>query len=317
MTKHCSLTTIIRFGSLILASCLSLLSSPTNSLFEIKKCLALENSDFEVESPFTDAYGFYNLSDLDNSINDYLANIQCGFSYQDKSILIKAPYLLYSSDENRYYSGSIEDTVEGTTILGPYDTWSLDYNDQPYITTSSDIVVKGYEEGVLIGTISFSLSGNSSSSIDKYYLQNLIINLTSISNSYTSIKIFFSNVHYSSGYHETSNAEDIYETIPYSTYNAIANKSGQTNMTFATVTANFKPRTGFFINGYSLTDTGGNITSYSMTSYDYDAGTVTYRIFVNGTLYPRSYSCRITASCYRPESQKYIKTTVIIKPLSL
>ena len=45
-----------------------------------------------------------------------------------------------------------------------------------------------------------------------------------------------------------------------------------------------------------------------MTAYDYDAGTVSYRIFVSGLTFPRSYSCVVTATCYRPPSSTYIKT---------
>ena len=71
---------------------------------------------FSVDSPFKDDYGTYNLTDDGHSINDYIENLEIDLSYTNKSLLIKAPYLLYTSSENRYYQERTVDTIEGTTV---------------------------------------------------------------------------------------------------------------------------------------------------------------------------------------------------------
>ena len=85
----------------LLTILVSLLSSPFGSFLDNqgvvenldKSVLVHPLFDFEIESPFVDAYGIYYLPD--SSIEEYLESIPLEFSYSNSSILVKAPYLIY------------------------------------------------------------------------------------------------------------------------------------------------------------------------------------------------------------------------------
>ena len=167
---------------------------------------------YSVDSPFKNEYGTYNLTDAGHSINDYIENLEMDLSYTNKSLLIKAPYLLYTSSENRYYQERTVDTIEGTTVTATYDTWSLTYNEQPYIT-SEDIIVKGYMGDTFIKNLSFTLSGNALSTLDKYYLQDLTLSNLNIDSSINTIRFLFNSVHYTSSYNEEITSEDLDQKV--------------------------------------------------------------------------------------------------------
>ena len=167
---------------------------------------------FSVDSPFKNEYGTYNLTDTGHSINDYIENLTMDLSYASKSLVIKAPYLLYTSSENRYYEERTVDTIEGTTITATYDTWSLTYNDQPYVT-NGDITVKGYMGETFIKNLTFTLSGNALSTIDKYYLQDLTLSNLNIDSSINTIKLLFNSIHYTASYNEEITSEDLDQKV--------------------------------------------------------------------------------------------------------
>ena len=264
--------------------------------------------NFDVESPFVDSYGYYSLEDTGHSINDYISSMELDFNQTSSTLLLKAPYLTYTSEDNRYYSGSVVDTKTGTTPLGPYDTWSLEFNDQPYIVSSSDISVLGYHADTFINYLSFSLSGNSACTSNKYYLQNLNINI-SIPNNVTSLTLRFNKVYYSSSYHEVVDVEDVYVPTPPYYNNHIENiyKTIRTSRTYTTETVTFTTDPGFSFTGFSYQIYSG-ISRIDITSSDLNTGTVTYTIYFSGAGLNKTIDFQAQATSYKPAGTKYDKT---------
>lgn len=262
---------------------------------------------FDVESPFTDSYGYYSLTDSGHSINDYISSIPLGFNKDASTILVKAPYLTYTSEANRYYYGSVTDTKGGSSTLGPYDTWSLQYNDQPYLT-SNDIIVKGYHGNTFISNLSFSLSGHNASS--GYYLQNLNINV-SIPSNITSLELRINRVNYSSSYHEVVTTEVKYKTVTYpdKTVTQAFNRTDYTYNKYTVVEVTLIPPSG-----YSFYRLGGTIVSGisaldvldSNLSSGWIQFKVTYATGGWGNQKPFSFTAYGDAS--KPSTQEYDKT---------
>ena len=266
----------------------------------------LPSVNLVVESPFTDSYDIYSLADPDHNINDYIESIPLEFDQETSVILVKAPYLVYTSEEDRYYYGTVEDTIEGLSSIGPYDNWSLQYNKQPYISSSSDILIKGYHGDNFVSNLSFSLSGNESS--PGYYLQNLEITI-SIPNNITSLCLYFNRVSYSSSYHEVVDVEDIYTPIPYREETKIQNisKTVRTTKSYTTETVTFTATSGYYFKSFSYT-IGSGISSIEITSSNLETGTATYKIYLTDIGSSKRFSFSPKALTYRPASEEYEKT---------
>lgn len=261
-----------------------------------------------IASPFTDEYGYYSLATSGNSISNYLSSIPIEFSYDDGYILLKAPYLIYTSEAERYYYGSVVDTKEGSSTLDPVDTWALTYNDQPYINPVGGISIQCYRGDTYINEASYSLSGNSACTSSKYYLQNLSISF-SIPNNITSIKLVFNTVTYTSTYHEVVDVNDIETEIPEDIYNSyMSTKTGSTKNRYIDASFTFSITEGYSIIGYGIEDQRGTISDYTIRRYNYESGTVTFRInFVAGSS-TNYYGYRAYATMRKPPYMVYDKT---------
>ena len=266
--------------------------------------------NFVVESPFTDKYGIYSLADSGHSISNYISSFSLGFNKDTSTITVKAPYLTYTTEANQYYYGTVTDTAGGSSTLGPYDTWSLVYNNQPYITSTSNILVRGYHGSTFKSNLSYTLTGNSSSTSSKYYLQNLKIKPTIPSN-ITAIEVRFVKVYYASSYHEVTTSEDKYKTITYpdETVSQVVNKTVYTSNTFINETVQFTASSGYsFTNFWG--EIGSGIKSLEIISSNLSTGSVTFQVVFQGGGWgnQKNYAFTAYASSSKPSSTVYDKT---------
>ena len=306
ITRHLLITCIL---SLCLSGLFGCNTSDENGSFFHDKptqSRVARSVNFEVESPFVNSYGIYSLADPNHNINNYISSIPLEFSQETSTILIKAPYLVYTNENNRYYYGSVVDTVSGTSSLGPYDTWSVEFNKQPFIAVSSNIVIKGYHGNSFVSNLSFSLSGTASS--PGYYLQNLSINVI-IPNNITSLRLYFNKVCYSSSYHEVVDVEDVYKTIPYKEemISKTVSKTIRTTRAYTNETVNFTVTSGYYFKSFDIDYISG-VSNSEILSSNLETGSVTYKIYFSEIGSQKAYSFRAKALTYKPSSSQYEKT---------
>ena len=153
----------------------------------------------------------YNLNSSGNSTTHYIQNLPISVGTRSGStqvVTINAPYTIYSATQYIYGHTDVScssGTNTSSTNDVTYDIWSLDKNDQPYITSPNDITVAGYNGDTFVQNLTFTLTKGVSHA-SKYYLQNLQINVTLV-NAIDNYKLVFSNVHFTTGYNTFSSTQ--------------------------------------------------------------------------------------------------------------
>jgi len=169
----------------------------------IKKAISADGFDTSTK---------YNINASGNSMSGYLQSLS--FNQNDRNgstqkVVVSAPYSIYSSNQYIYghtdvscSSGSNTSSTNDET----YDLWSISKNDQPYVSSASDVVVAGYLGDTFVENLSKTLTGNSSSTSSKYYLQDLKIDIQ-LTRNIDNYKITFNNVHFTTGYNSLSSTQ--------------------------------------------------------------------------------------------------------------
>ncbi len=175
---------------------------------------AISANGFDTSSP-------YNLNADGNSISNYLENsvtlTQKNRNGNTQRVEVSAPYTLYSTETIQI--GTLVTCSSGSNASDNrtnYNLQNLEYNDQPYITNTNNIVVQGYLGDAFVQNLDKTLTGNSASSSSKYYLQDLKIDITLV-RGIDNYKIVFNDVYFTTGY----NTSQSQSTSKHITTNAV------------------------------------------------------------------------------------------------
>lgn len=281
-------------------------STRTTSLLSINKHT---NSIYNPPHPFTNDYGVYCLTDIGHSYQDYFSNINIDYDASNEYFVVEAPYLVYVNEENRYVNDEVVNTLTGEpTSEHTYDLWDPLYNTQPYVTSTTPFTISGYWGDTFIRTLSYTLSGNSFDA-NNYYLQNLRIYISPLTNDVNNIRVTINDYSFSSGvnyvtiqetrnYHQT---ERSYQEIQTKVYKGGLSR----NQTFS-ISITFSYTYGYTLQ--SLTKSSSLTCRWNAENYVRGDTSTTYTVTYKAmAATSNDVTVTFTATIYRPD--KYINTT--------
>ena len=149
------------------------------------------NEPFVPSEPFTLDYGIYCLKDSGNTIKKYFNEMIIHYSSQDNAYVFEAPYMVYVSEEERFYRDKYENTVTHEITYGAtHDLWATEYNPQPHITRINCFYTDVYQGDTYVMRPAYTVDGTLITT-NSYYYQNIKITLN------PSLPNPFNNVHFS------------------------------------------------------------------------------------------------------------------------